>query len=229
MKNITHIFFDLDHTLWDYDTNARETLTELFEMHELNRYYTTVDSFIKAFHYTNHRLWKRYNKGEIGRDFIRENRFRQLFETRGNISDTLNESLSSYFFTNCPRKTALIDGSLEVLDSLGEKYELGIITNGFEETQNIKLTISGLQHYFKYIITSETAGHRKPSPEIFELAQNMSGATKNSAVMIGDNFNTDIAGAIKAEWNCFWFNPEGNNDYNHEPQIQNLLELLDHF
>ena len=211
MKDVTHIFFDLDHTLWDYETNARETLTELYLQYNLDRYYLTADAFIKAFHFTNHNLWKRYNFGEIDRDYIRENRFKKLFEDRGKISDTTNEAISSYFFNTCPRKTALMEDTVKVLESLSINYELGIITNGFEDTQNIKLTEAGIQHYFKHVITSETAGHRKPSRAIFELALEMSGASKDNVVMIGDNLTTDIEGAQNASWKSFWFNPSKND------------------
>ena len=228
MNGITHVFFDLDHTLWDYETNARETLTEVFDNYGINAYYSSANAFINSFHYTNSKLWKRYNSGEIDRDFIRANRFRLLFENRGSISDTLNGTISDYFFQTCPRKTALIDGAIGVLDRLSEEYELGIITNGFEDTQNIKLRESGIRKYFEHVITSETAGHRKPSAAIFELAQSMSGATSDTAIMIGDNYNTDISGAKNANWRAFWFNPENSNTYDHDLQIQELSELLDH-
>ncbi len=228
MNGITHIFFDLDHTLWDYDANARETLTELFHAYDLGQYFSSPEAFINSFHYKNHQLWKRYNKGEIDRDFIRKHRFRSLLEERGTVSDTMNDSISEYFFTTCPRKTALIDGAIEVLEKLSKAYELGIITNGFEDTQSIKLTESGLDKYFKYVITSETAGHRKPSLEIFELALEISGADIESVIMIGDNYATDITGAQNAQWKSIWFNPNGDTDFEHENQVENLTDLLKH-
>ncbi len=228
MNGITHIFFDLDHTLWDYDTNARETLTEIYNDYNLGQYYTTAEAFINSFHYTNSKLWKRYNVGEIDRDYIRENRFKSLFKDRGGISDEVNSSISSYFFNTCPMKTALVSGTWDVLESLKNRYELGIITNGFEDTQNIKLTNAGIKKYFKYIITSETAGYRKPSLEIFELALSKSGVTAEEVVMIGDNYSTDIAGAKNAGWKSFWFNPENKTNNSHDLQIKDLTELLQH-
>jgi putative hydrolase of the HAD superfamily len=229
LKKYTHIFFDLDHTLWDYDANSTEALTEVYHEFGMDQLFTTPTSFIGVFHHVNHGLWDRYNKGEIDREDIRQQRFAMVMKGRTEPDRKLSMAMSDYFIAECPKKPNLIDGAKEVLDSLLPHYSLSIITNGFDDTQATKLKFCGIDHYFDQLITSETTGSRKPDREIFDHAISLTKADPQKVLMIGDNLNTDIAGARAAGWEAVWFNPtiDNHEQVPHKPVISHLSEILD--
>jgi putative hydrolase of the HAD superfamily len=226
MNLITHIFFDLDHTLWDYETNATETLKELYEEYDLGNYFSSENAFIKTFKHVNHGLWEQYNHGQIDRMYIRNERFRLIFKGRVEISQEKSRELSEYFITHCPRKTALMPGAIETLELLRDRFQLGIITNGFDDIQAVKLNSSGMEVFFPVVITSETFGHRKPSVEIFRRAENTAGSKAETSMMIGDNLNTDVMGAKNAGWTSVWFNVGPRLKHEAHFEINQLKELL---
>lgn len=223
----TTIFFDLDHTLWDYETNARETLTELYDQHQLhNLGVVTFDEFLKHFKEVNRQLWHLYDHGKITSEVIRNERFKQILEKSGVQNNELSLTLSEQYLNECPRKGHLMPHALEALDYLSERYALTIITNGFEDIQRIKILTSKIESYFDHIVTSQKAGYKKPAPEIFHYAMSMNGIDSTACVMIGDNLLTDIAGAKNAAIDTVLFNPEGvehEAEVNHE--IRSLKEL----
>jgi HAD superfamily hydrolase (TIGR01549 family) len=184
LKKITHIFFDLDHTLWDYDTSSTQALTDLYYKFDLTQLFVSPDAFVKVFHHVNGALWDRYNKGEVDREHIRTERFAQVVAGRiAEDYDWTNE-MSDYYISHCPTLPNLMSGTLEVLEKLNEKYVLGIISNGFTDTQSVKLQSCNIDHYFKYVITSESAQSRKPDPAIFEHALELSNTKPQEVLMI---------------------------------------------
>lgn len=202
------IFFDLDHTLWDYDTNSRETLSELFEQYQLkDRGIPTLDALNARFNEVNEGLWNLYDRGLIGSEVIRQQRFKQILEFFHVEDENLMEQLSHDYLYACPRKGAMIPGAIEILDYLNEKYALTLITNGFEEIQGLKLQSGKITHYFDHIVTSQKAGHKKPAREIFDYALSLHQHSAEEAIMIGDNLMTDIAGARNASVDNVFFNP----------------------
>lgn len=222
------IFFDLDHTLWDYETNSGEAITELYHHHRLSeRSNADVSTFLSVFNEVNKRLWVLYDKGLIHRDVIRLERFKEVLE-RVNIQDyPLSLQLSDEYLQISPRKPALMPHAREVLDFLIEKYRLVIITNGFVDIQATKLSSSGIAHYFHQVVTSEEAKHKKPAREIFDYALRENMIEAHQAVMIGDNLITDIQGAKNASIDTIFFNPlaEPHQEIvTHE--IKSLNELL---
>lgn len=226
-KAYTTIFFDLDHTLWDYETNSRETLYELFHEHKLqDRGMPSFQDFHETFNRINEELWYLYDRGLIGSEAIREQRFQKILDPFGMNKPPLVEVLSYQYLHNCPRKGALIPHALEVLSYLQDRYSLSLITNGFEEIQNMKLASSNIAGYFDHIVTSQKAGHKKPSREIFDYALSLYGSRAHESVMIGDNLLTDIAGARNASVDAVFFNPakkEHQESVTHE--ISSLKEL----
>ncbi len=224
MKEVKHVFFDLDHTLWDYEKNARLTLTEMFDKYQLGFFFRSIDSFVNAFHHANGQLWSQYNRGEVDKQYIRKYRFKNILQKRAD-DDSLYEELSNYFIEHCSRQTHLIPGTMDTLDYLSEKYELSIITNGFNDSQKVKLEESGIDAYFRYVITSESVGYKKPSPEIFDFALELSGHLSHEVVMIGDNLSTDIAGAKSAGWKNIWLNLTSNKSSDPDNEIASLSEL----
>jgi len=209
-KKYTCIFFDLDHTLWDYETNSRDTLVELYLGYDLvSKGVPDADSFLDRFKVVNTELWYSYDRGLIDSTVIRRERFKQILEPFGAYEQSLSDDLSRDYLDICPKKSNLMPHAKEVLDYLVTKqYRLTVITNGFEEIQHQKLTAGNLYPYFDHIITSQKAGHRKPAREIFDFALQLNGIKNHQATMIGDNLITDIGGARAASIDAIFFNSE---------------------
>lgn len=211
MRKYRCIFFDLDHTLWDYEANSRETLIELYKHYDLQtKGIETSESFAAQFRIVNTTLWDLYDRGSITSDIIRKERFKQILQAFHAYEEKLCLDISHDYITQCPQKGHLMPHAIEVLDYLAAHYRLSIITNGFEEIQNLKLRSSNLLHYFDHIITSQRAGCRKPSCEIFNFALSSNSIKHHEAIMIGDNLVTDMGGASNAYIDTVYFNPEKN-------------------
>lgn len=208
MRQYQHLFFDLDHTLWDFDANARETLTDLYSQFELAATVSApFEDFYRRYLHHNEILWDRYHKGLITADELKWKRmWRTLLDFKiGN--EELAKSLSARFLEILPTKKSLFPYTFEILNYLRDKnYTLHLITNGFENTQWSKLNNSGLGHYFTYVITSETSNSLKPKKEIFEYAMHKAGASLAESIMIGDNLEADIQGAINAGMDSVFVN-----------------------
>jgi YjjG family noncanonical pyrimidine nucleotidase len=227
-KKYSCIFFDLDHTLWDYETNSRETLVELYHDYDLMaKGVPSCDDFTSQFTIVNTKLWDLYDRGLAGSEVIRKERFRQILNAFHIQEDKLCGDLSYHYLDQCPRKGHLMPHALEVLDYLSLHYKLSVITNGFDEIQNMKMQSTNLLPYFDHIITSQRAGSRKPSCEIFNFALTCNGIKHHQAIMVGDNLITDIGGACNAYIDAVFYNPEKNvadgHYYAHE--IHSLVEL----
>lgn len=225
MKEYRCVFFDLDHTLWDYESNSEQALKELFDQYKLN--IGSFKDFYNTFVTINTAIWNDYDRGLIGRDVIRNERFDRIFKTFGIDDYDLSLQFSADYIRESPKKANLVQHAKDVLDYLLPRYPMYIITNGFEEIQSTKLASSGISDYFKGVVTSARAGCKKPEKEIFEFALRENGFACNESIMIGDNLLTDIAGAKNARVDTVYFNPyklphEENVTY----EISSLKELL---
>ncbi|MEZ5173981.1 MAG: YjjG family noncanonical pyrimidine nucleotidase [Bacteroidia bacterium] len=200
MKEAVHLFFDLDRTIWDYENNSRETLEDLWEFYVKPRSEISVESFIAIFREENTRLWDLFTSNKIDKDFLRRERFYRSIQKAAIDDRELGLKMEDHYLDHTPSKKQLLPGAIETLEVLSMQFRLHIITNGFEDVQHFKLKNCGIDHYFEEVITSDGAGSRKPNPDIFEFALNKSGATKDESVMIGDDPEIDIGGAIKAGW-----------------------------
>lgn len=208
MKTYQHIFFDLDHTLWDYDRNVQESLSELFIHYKLETLgLPTSKHFIDSFYSVNFQLWKAYDSGEMHKDELRAVRFPRIFEQAGVLNAVIPQEFEEDFMQRTSSKPHLFPHSIEILDYLKPKYKLHVITNGFDESQAKKLNSSGLTDYFEQVITSETTGHKKPDARIFHHALECAGASLSTSIMIGDNPVSDIQGAQNAGMDQVFFNP----------------------
>ncbi|MFM7854982.1 MAG: YjjG family noncanonical pyrimidine nucleotidase [Flammeovirgaceae bacterium] len=226
MKPYKAIFFDLDHTLWDFDTNSAEALRELHHAYGLHHKGVGIDEFLKTFQRINAQLWHQYDTGEIPQETIRKQRFHRVLLEHNIDEYEMSLRFSRDYVSQSPKKKNLLPHAQHVLMYLQPKYSLHVITNGFSEIQTIKMTSSGILDFFTSVITSEKAGHKKPSKEIFEFALHENQLRANEAVMIGDNLITDIGGARAAELDTVYFNPNGTvHDEQVTHEIKNLLEL----
>ena len=231
IKNIKHIFFDLDNTLWDFEKNSREALSHLFLEHNIQLHCKTeFDSFIEIYEAINHELWHLYSLQKTTKEELRYQRFYKAFLHFNYDNLNLAHLWADDYLKISPYKTHLIDGAMDVLFYLKDKYQLHIITNGFKEVQHIKLDYSNLKPFFEHIIISEEHGFNKPDIKIFDLAQTLTASQIEECVMIGDNYDTDILGALNAQWKAIYLsdNEKENEDKNYS-QINRLIQLKEFF
>lgn len=204
-----HVFFDLDRTLWDFETNSHEALLDICDNYDLHKKgISDYEEFIKIYKIHNARLWDLYKIDKISQKDLRRERFQRTLAYFGIANFDLSEKIGEYYVNVCPRKTRLYPFAIEVLNYLKEKYALHIITNGFDKTQHIKLKYSNLTPYFQQIITSEKIGVKKPNSLIFSHALNLANASHNESVYIGDNLVVDILGCQNSGIDGVFFNPE---------------------
>lgn len=203
-----HLFFDLDHTLWDFAVNEKITLNQLFEKHKLNRYFSSFDNFFDTYKPINKDLWLNYRNGNIPKETVKINRFLDTFRFVGLDDVKMAELIADEFVELSPLQTQLIPYTKEILTYLKPKYDLHIITNGFVEVQYIKLEKSGLRPYFKGIFVSEEIGYQKPDTNFFDCVVNGCGANKKECLVIGDNLEVDILGAKDYGLDQVYFNPD---------------------
>jgi len=200
MSTYTHLFFDLDHTLWDTDANAEESLRELFtELKLEERGVPGFDAFHDAYHRHNDRLWGLYAENKVGKEAVRNHRFQLTLQDFGIYDNSAAVMMADEFVRRTPHRKALIPGAIELLDVLKGRFNLSIITNGFREAQHIKMSASGLEPYFRHIFISEEVGCMKPDTRIFRHAMEASGAeSPDHCMMIGDTYQTDVFGALQS-------------------------------
>jgi putative hydrolase of the HAD superfamily len=210
-----HIFFDLDHTIWDFDTNSREALKDIY--HSLSLADAGVydfDLFHKLYLGHNERLWDRYRNGLMKVEELRWKRMAVTLLEFKNGDEELARKMGLQFLEILPTKKALFPDTVEVLNYLsGRGYDLHLITNGFEKTQQQKLKTAGIDQFFREIITSEGSNSLKPHPEIFEYALAKTGAQKTQSIMIGDAPDVDILGARRAGIDQIYINHTGNTAF----------------
>ncbi len=206
--SIKHIFFDLDHTLWDFDKNSSLAFEMIFEKFEVN---LEIGVFLNRYQPINMKYWKLYREEKISKSELRRGRLTEAFTVLGTeFSIEIIDAMSEDYIDFLPLNNYLIDGAAELLEYLRPKYDLHIITNGFREIQNTKLSNAGIKHYFKTITNSEEVGVKKPNPAIFEQAIRVSGAQPDNSMMIGDNYEADILGAeaLGLKTICFNYHDE---------------------
>jgi putative hydrolase of the HAD superfamily len=223
MKQITDIFFDLDHTLWDFDKNSVLAFDKIFKEE-----HPTLDTtiFIEVYAPINQACWKLYQVDKMTHEELRYNRLRQSFDVlKYTISDEAIDKISHDYIEFLPDNNQLFDGALEVLDYLYPKYNLHIITNGFAEVQQRKINNSGLEKYFKTITNSEMAGVKKPHKNIFEFALSLAQTNKENAIMIGDCIDADVRGALDFGMKAILFDEKGMHTVNDIQTIKHLVEL----
>ena len=230
------LFIDFDDTLYDTHGNAVIALRETFEDFDLGRYFPDPQVFYDAYWMANIDLWTRYSKGEITRDYLIVERFRRPLSVGSglDVTEKLCLEMSDRFLDYCSTKPGVVAGAHELMDYLRRQgYRMHMCSNGFHEVQYKKLAACGLKDYFDTIILSEDAGFNKPSPQYFDYAFRQSGASRETTLMIGDNLQTDILGALNSGIDALLFN-RWEVDVNDAPQsptfvvasLQEIMKIL---
>lgn len=220
---ISDIFFDLDHTLWDFEKNSALTFEYVLNKHNIN---VDIKQFIAYYVPINIKYWERYRVDEITQAELRYGRLKDTFDLLSyEIEDEMIFFLADEYIQHLPNYNHLFEGAIEILDYLKSKYRLHIITNGFHEIQNNKLKNSNISDYFQTITNSESAGVKKPNPMIFEYAITSAKAKKETSIMIGDCIEADIRGALNSGIDAILFNECNTEVPENIKQINNLLAL----
>lgn len=220
---ITDVFFDLDHTLWDFDRNSGLTFEKILHEQGLE---IEPTRFIEVYAPINLDYWKLYRENKIEKPDLRYQRLKKTFDALSvKVSDEVIHLLSDQYIDQLTDFNYLIDNTTSILNYLKPKYRLHIITNGFEEVQFKKLRKSGIADFFDQVIHSEMAGVKKPHPAIFEMALERSGTSAKSAVMVGDNLEADILGAQALGFHTIHFDPSSTTAHKHGPIIRDLIEI----
>ena len=223
--NITDIFFDLDHTLWDFDKNSAITYKIVFKNLNLE---VNLSHFLKVYEAINLELWRLFREDKITKNELRYKRLKDTFlAINQEVSDVLINQIADDYILYLGEQTHLFDGAIKTLEYLRLKYNLHIITNGFAEVQDKKLQHSNLAKYFNVIVNSETVGVKKPNPLIFEKALFLARVNKENSLMIGDSYEADILGAINCGIAAICFNYHNEKLPETIKSIDKLEELID--
>ena len=223
LNNITHVFFDLDHTLWDFDKNSSLTFNKIFKLNNID---IELKDFLKIYEPINFNYWKLYRQERIDKESLRYNRLSDTFNALNfDIKSSMINKLSEQYIYHLSTFNNLFDGATEILDYLFPKYQLHIITNGFKEVQQGKLNNAHIDHYFQTVTNSEMVGVKKPNPKIFNHALSQARATIEGSVMIGDNLEADIFGAMDVGLEAICFNYHNECLVEDIKFVDNLLEL----
>ena len=221
--HIKDVFFDLDHTLWDFDKNSELTFGGIFAR---NHPEVKIEDFIEKYVPINQACWKLYQYDKITHEELRYNRLKHSFDAINySISDTEIDKISDEYIAFLPQNNHLFEGAIELLDYLRPNYNLHIITNGFAEVQFKKMNNSKIASYFITVTNSEMAGVKKPNPIIFDYALDLAKAKKENSIMIGDSLDADVQGALDAGLDAIYFNENKEIVEDHIKQINHLLEL----
>jgi putative hydrolase of the HAD superfamily len=221
MRRYEDIFFDLDRTLWDFETNSRAALMQLFQTLKLDHYIADFEFFHSEYRKVNAAYWDDYAKGKVTKEALRIGRFRDALAKCGVHSENVASELANGYVQVSPYQTHLFPGTIDVLTALRElDLRLHIITNGFKEVQYIKLDNSGLRPFFEDILCSEDVGKNKPNPEIFHAALERTGANRSKSMMVGDDFQADVLGAERCGIRGILFDPQ--EIYAQRPEIERI-------
>lgn len=223
-----NLFFDLDDTLWAFSYNARDTFEEMYRKYEYDRYFRSFQHFYELYERRNVELWAEYADGKVTKDELNRQRFLYPLEAVGEGDAVLAKAFSEDFFAVIPTKSRLMPHAREVLEYLAPKYNLYILSNGFQELQCHKMRSAGIDRYFKKVVLSDDIGVLKPWPEIFHFAMSATQSELRESLMIGDSWDNDITGARGVGMHQVYYNVTGRSEFPFKPtyQITDLKELL---
>ena len=222
-NQIANVFFDLDHTLWDFEKNSALTFEKIFDQLKIN---VNLNVFSEAYDGINHHYWKLYRENKISQKELRHKRLIKTFEAIDFAFDPQKiELISDQYILHLSTFSNLFEGAISLLDELKIKYQLHVITNGFEIVQHHKIKNSGLSSYFENVFTAEKVGYKKPHPIIFEHALHHTQANAQNSLMIGDSLEADVLGAMSIGMQSIHFNSHNEPQHDHCPMVENLDEI----
>ena len=229
MRQYKSLFIDLDDTVYDFSAASHESFKESYDLLHYERYFNSFEQYMEIYEPYNLELWRIYGEGKITKAELNRRRYLHPLETVGVNDPQLAEEFSRNALGLIPTKDKLIDGAIELLEYLRPKYSMYILSNGFKELQSHKMRTAGIDRYFDGLILSEDIGVNKPNRELYDYALQKSGSTVEESIMIGDMFDTDIAGAANIGMDQIYFNPKGKKGHPFAPthEVTHLLQIKD--
>lgn len=227
MQRYRNLFIDLDDTIYDFSAASRESFHETYDLLHYERYFDSFEQYMQIYEPYNLELWRIYGEGKITKAELNRRRYLHPLETVGVNDPQLAETFCHEALGRIPTKNKLVDGAMELLEYLRPKYRMHILSNGFKELQSHKMRTSGILHYFDSLILSEDIGINKPRRELFEYALEKSGSQVSDSIMIGDMFDTDIAGAAGVGMEQIYYNPKEKKGHPFTPtyEVNHLLQI----
>ena len=234
MKHYKAVFLDWDDTIGDWTNAEHKALRDLYAHYQLEVLYPTFEDYLAAYKPYNLELWGMYGRGEVTKEKLHFERFyRPLLPdkeaTMHRRSKTeLAHEMGTEFLRLTNKYFSVLPDADETVRALAARYPLTIISNGFKEVQYYKLAHSGLSECFAHVLISEEVGINKPQPEIFRIALEKNGITADEAVMIGDSYSSDIAGAKAAGIDQIWVHdgPVEENATFIVPSLADVLKIV---
>jgi putative hydrolase of the HAD superfamily len=219
-NKVTDVFFDLDHTLWDFEKNSEITFNLIFKKHQIQ---LDLNSFMDVYRPVNFKYWNMYRNNEIDSVNLRYHRLKEVFDHLSyRVDRNFINLIAEEYINNLSNQVHLFPDAIEVLNYLSAKYRLHIITNGFEKIQHKKLKSSRIDHFFQTVTTAECTGFKKPDKRIFDFAMSKAKTNSTKSIMIGDSLEADIQGAKDFGMHTIYF---GKNPNFETENIEQLLEL----
>ena len=210
LHGIEWVWVDLDDTLWDFTANSHALLTQIYAERKECQRFPTAEAWVDTYEEHNHMLWREYAAGRVARDFLMMDRFKHPFLQVGfdeATAERLSTELGDEYLSRLGRMSALVPGARELLTELRHRgFKIGILSNGFREVQHNKLHASGIAGMIDLVVLSDDIGINKPDRRLFDFAVSQAATSAERCLMIGDNPDTDIAGAKNAGWRALRFN-----------------------
>lgn len=224
-----NLFFDLDDTLWAFSLNARDTYEEMYHKHKYDRFFDSFGHYYALYNRRNLELWAEYANGQVTKEELNRQRYLYPLEAVGAGDADLARAYEKDALATIPTKSKLMPHAREILEYLSPKYNLYILSNGFQELQFHKMQSSNIDRYFKKVVLSDDIGILKPWPEIFHFALSATQSELRESLMIGDSWENDITGAAKVGMHQVFYNPSRYTELSFTPtyQIADLKELMD--
>ena len=221
--NVDHIFFDLDHTLWDFDKNSGLAFQRLFDTFNIS---LALPDFLEIYEPINLEYWRLYREDKVTKTALRRGRLTNAFAHFNLVfEEETIDAMAHQYIEELPKDNYLFSGAVELLKNLQGNYKLHLITNGFHAVQHKKLINSKIDQFFTTVTTSEDAGVKKPNPLIFKHALNLSKAVPERSVMIGDSYEADILGARALGFKTIFFNFRNQNFADSGTEVQELSAI----
>lgn len=227
MQKYKNLFIDLDDTLYDFSAASREAFRETYELLQYGRFFSSFEQYMDLYSPYNLMLWGLYGEGKITKEELNKRRYSHPLEAVGVHDQELADTFCREALSRIPTKGPLISGAIELLEYLRPKYNMYILSNGFKELQSHKMRTAGIDKYFDRLILSEDIGVNKPNRELYEHALHVTDSRLEESIMIGDMFDTDIAGAANAGMEQIYYNPKGRTGHSFEPtyEVAHLLQI----
>lgn len=227
MQRYKNLFIDLDDTVYDFSAASEESFRETYELLQYGRFFDSFEHYLLIYKPYNLELWRIYGEGKITKEELNKRRYSYPLECVGIHDQELADTFCKEALSRIPTKGPLMSGAIELLEYLRPKYRMFILSNGFKELQSRKMHSAGIDKYFDELILSEDIGVNKPNRELYDYALQKTGSTLEESLMIGDMFETDIAGAANIGMEQIYYNPKGKQGHPFEPtyEVKHLLEI----